>query len=159
MAATENTHEEYTNGQSYFTQIPSLVEATIARYNNGNGNINSINNGGKLDTRTHPDTGLQYPYNKVGDFLCRFPMDFQGYCNCGETTHRNTRGYNHSINKSKLSDELWAHKSHTKRNDLPRNRSDNDGKVNINISNHGRSDNNRNKNYHMNNDNHNYDPN
>ena len=76
MAATENTHEEYTNDHSYFTQIPSLVEATMVRYNNGNSNIKPINNGGKLDTRTHPDTGLQHPYNEVGDFLCRFPMDF-----------------------------------------------------------------------------------
>ena len=78
MPATGDTHKEYANGQLYFTQGTSLAEDNIARYNDGNGNRNPINNDSKLDTRTHPDTGLQHPYDTVRNFLSQLPLYFQG---------------------------------------------------------------------------------
>ena len=76
MNATGNTHENYVNSQSYYTQGLSLAEANIARYNDVNGNRKTINNDIKLDTRTNPDTGLQHPYNKVCYFFILFSLDF-----------------------------------------------------------------------------------
>ena len=55
-------------------QSPSLVETTISRYSYGvtnNGDTSNFSRTGSshIETRTHPDIGLQYSYNKSWNFI------------------------------------------------------------------------------------------
>ena len=139
---TEDTNREYANGQFYFTRGPSLAQATISRYNDGTNNNKNNYNDSKLDTRTYPNTGLQYIYAKLRNSLSRYPLGFPGWYNCGAITHRNIRDCNQATDENKFFAELWAHKPHTKRSDLHVIRSNNNMKGDINITNRGEFDNN-----------------
>ena len=84
------------HGQKNYQQGPSQAENTLQRYNGGGQDNNVGNNFGNnnfhnVETRTHPGTGLQHPYDKERDFLSRFPLGFEGCYNCGQKDHRNTR--------------------------------------------------------------------
>ena len=37
--------------------------------------------GNTVETKNHPETGLQYPFDKEHNFLSRFPVDFKGCFN------------------------------------------------------------------------------
>ena len=63
----------------------------MSQYGGGTGNNDPQRLNSKIETRTRPSTGLQHPYDKVKDLLSRFPTTFQGYFNCGQTDHKNTR--------------------------------------------------------------------
>ena len=103
------------HGQNYFQQVPSLAVYTLTRYNGGGGNNNvahkfTSNNTGNVETRTHPSTGLQHPYDNERNFLSRFPIGFDGCYNYEKRDHRNTRDYlkaiNGQIDKQKFFQEL-----------------------------------------------------
>ena len=75
---------------------PSLAETTISRYSGGGNNNSDTGNSSctvsnNIETRTHPNTGLQHSYNKSQDFINRFPIGFEGCFKCGQKDHRNTR--------------------------------------------------------------------
>ena len=60
--------ENADHGQSYFQQGPSLAETTLSWYNeNNNGDETKKSN--EVETRKHPVTGQQYPYDKTRNFL------------------------------------------------------------------------------------------
>ena len=76
--ATQGNHrnlQDYSmHWQKYYQQGPSQAENTLQRYNGGGDNNNARNrfkniNCGNVETRTHPSTGLQHPYDKERDFL------------------------------------------------------------------------------------------
>ena len=75
-----------------------------------------------VETRRHPVSGLQHPYDKDRDFLSRFPIHFSGCFNCGGTNYNNTRecpeAKNGNFDKKLFFSEMWAHKPHTKKADL-----------------------------------------
>ena len=80
------------------------------------------NNTGNVETRTHPGTGLQHPYDKERKFLSRFPIGFDRCYRCGQRVHRNTPYYLMAIHgnfdQQKFFQEMWMHKPHTKRQDF-----------------------------------------
>ena len=119
-----DTNDDVTrHGQSYFQQRASLAETTIARYNNNDTNVNPNykNKETKIETRLHPETGMQHPFDSSAIFLSRFPIGFQGCFNCGKTDHNCTRDCESAregnFNKKNFFSEMWAHKPHTKKND------------------------------------------
>ena len=78
-----------------FQQGPSVAERTICQYTSGGparGGQNSYAPSNKIvDTKTHPETGLQHQFDKENNFLSKFPVDFRGYFNCGQTDHNSTK--------------------------------------------------------------------
>ena len=75
-------------------------------------------------TRKHPESSLQYTFDVATNFLSRFPVDFKGFFNCGQTDHWQTKkcpeAKNGNFNKALFFfNETWAHKPHTRK--LPRN--------------------------------------
>ena len=96
LALATNSNENSTRGQRYYQQSPSLAETPISRYSGGSNNNGDTGNSSRtisnnIETRTHPDTGLQHPYDKSRDFISQFPIGFEGCFNCGQKDHRNTR--------------------------------------------------------------------
>ena len=72
-----------------------------------------------VETRRHPESGLQHPFDPANNFLSRFPVDFKGCFNCGQTDHWQIKSCpaanNGKFNKTMFFNEMWAHKPHTKR--------------------------------------------
>ena len=56
-----------------------------------NGDDTNKSNG--IETRNHPVTGQQHPYDKASIFFSRFPLRFLDCFNYGQLGHRNTRDY------------------------------------------------------------------
>ena len=79
------------NGSSYsYQQSGSVAEQTIGQYTQGGtqGNYNSAQNDRKIvETRKYPESGLQHPFDLANNFQSRFPVDFKGCFNCGQTDH------------------------------------------------------------------------
>lgn len=73
--------------QSYFLPGPPLVESTISR----NSAFKSRET--QIETKLHPDTGLQYPYNIAVKFLSRFLFGCKGCYNCGKMDDNSTHAY------------------------------------------------------------------
>ena len=91
----DNSSSRYfgNNGSAYqYQQGKSPAETTMSRYNdNGNGNCNVSQNSTNMETRLCKETGVQHPYNKLRDYLSRFPLRFKGYYACGSKDHFSTR--------------------------------------------------------------------
>ena len=64
--------------QLCYQHSPSLAESTMSRYGGSSGTNDPQRFNNKIETRTHPSTGLQHPYNKARDSLNRFTIIFQG---------------------------------------------------------------------------------
>ena len=106
-------------GSSYaYQQSPSIAEQTIRQNTPGYAPTHS-NNQLKVETRTHPQSGLQHPFDKDNNFLSRFPVDFRGCFNCGKTNHFTTKfcpaANSGDFDKTTFFNEMWAHKPDTKR--------------------------------------------
>ena len=104
-----------------------VAESTIARYSTPDKNsLDSgsftYNNRAPVETRCHPVSGLQHPYDKDRDLLSLFAIHFNGCFNCGRTTHNTTRdcpeAKNGNFNKKLFFSEMWVYKPHTKNPDL-----------------------------------------
>ena len=81
LALATNSNEISTRGQHYYQHSLSLAETTISRYSRGGNNNEDTGNASctvpnNIETQTHPDTGLQHPYDKSRDFIIRFPIGF-----------------------------------------------------------------------------------
>ena len=76
-----------------------------------------------VETRKHPESGLQHPFDVSTNFLSRCPVDFEGCFNCGQADHWQTKfcpeAKNSTYNKTMFFNEMWAHKPHTRK--PPRN--------------------------------------
>ena len=98
-----------------YQQGGSIAEQTISQYSQGS----SRTAGKPVETRKHPETGLEHPFDKDHNYLSRFPVDFKGCFNCGQTDHFSTRNCaaanNGDFNKQMFFNEMWAHKPHTKK--------------------------------------------
>ena len=112
-------HNDHARGVAYFQNSASLAETTLARYNEPTNSNPTTRFNADVETRLHPETGLQHPYNKSDDFLSRFPLGFRGCYNCGQTDHRSTKecplAQRGIFDKKTFFSEMWAHKPHTKR--------------------------------------------
>ena len=85
-------HEEISVGNMYFQNSPSLAEQTLSKYHHDPiSKEPPLSRNLHIETRIHPVTGLQHPFDKARNFLSRFPLGFRGCFNCGKTDHRNTR--------------------------------------------------------------------
>ena len=81
LALATNINENSNRGQHYYQHSPSLAETTISRYSGGGNNNGDTGNSScmvsnNIETRTHPDTGLQHSYDKSRDFISQFPIGF-----------------------------------------------------------------------------------
>ena len=111
------------NGSSYtYQQSSSVAKQTISQYTQSGtqDNQNGNQNGRKMvKTRKHPESGLQHPFNPDNKNFSRFPVEFKGYFNCGQTDHWHTKNFptanNSNFNKTMFFNEMWAHKPHTKK--------------------------------------------
>ena len=86
----------------------------IGQYTQGGtqGSHNSAQNDRKMvETRNHPESCLQHPFDLANNFLSRFPVDFKGCFNCGQTDHWQTKSCpeakNGNFNKIMLFNEMW----------------------------------------------------
>ena len=77
-------NEETVQGNLYFQNSQSIAEQTLSRYHNDNSGKDVSNlRKSHIETRRHPVTGLQHPYDTSRNFLSRFPLGFRG---CYATT-------------------------------------------------------------------------
>ena len=112
-----------------YQQGASLAERTIGRYSQPNeyNKPNSFRSQIKVETRKHPVTGVEHPYDKDRNFLSRFPLGFKGCFNCGQNDHFSTRNCPMAnagnFDKQTFFSEMWAHKPHTKKQSRDNNRS------------------------------------
>ena len=69
--------DDHSRGVAYFQNSTSLAETTLARYNAPNTTAQPASSDSNVETRVHPETGVQHPYNASMDFLSRFPLGFR----------------------------------------------------------------------------------
>ena len=71
----------------------SIAKQTLQRYGSGSSHYTPRQNRAKIETKTHPTTGLQHPFDKERKFLSWFPLGFRGCYNCGKQDHYSTRDF------------------------------------------------------------------
>ena len=75
--------DNHNRGRSYWQQVPSLTESSLARYGDGNSKPTQPT----IETCTHPKTRLQHPLLKDNNYLSDYPVRLRGCFNCGKTDH------------------------------------------------------------------------